>query len=203
MAQQKCSVKLGTSVFPPIQLLERNCRTSKRQKYFKQYSIRGIFMLAGNMVFHENKKSTWMIKVYSNWPNMKIYVQKKIWAEIMFILKFYSGNNEGNQTIEFLDAVINYLQDRTQPSMFQSNSTLYSCLNVKELLAQNRCNIWSLSCNNRIQTNSHLVCKQKLNNLAKLVWSACLWISGCGFESCCCHFKYVSQVGATTTCCLQ
>ena len=56
MAQQKCSVKLGTSVFPPIQLLERNCRTSKRQKYFKQYSIRGIFMLAGNMVFHENKK---------------------------------------------------------------------------------------------------------------------------------------------------
>ena len=54
MAQQKCSVKLGTSVFPPIQLLERNCRTSKRQKYFKQYSIRGIFMLAGNMVFHEN-----------------------------------------------------------------------------------------------------------------------------------------------------
>ena len=28
---------------------------------------------------------------------------------------------------------------------FQSESTLYSCLNVKELLARNRCKIWSLS----------------------------------------------------------
>ena len=31
---------------------------------------------------------------------------------------------------------------------FQSESTLYSCLNEKELLAQNSCKIWSLSdCN--------------------------------------------------------
>ena len=28
---------------------------------------------------------------------------------------------------------------------FQSESKLYSCLNVKKSLAQNRCNIWSLS----------------------------------------------------------
>ena len=28
---------------------------------------------------------------------------------------------------------------------FQSESTLYSCLNVKELLAQNRCDIWSFN----------------------------------------------------------
>ena len=31
---------------------------------------------------------------------------------------------------------------------FRSKSTLYSCLNAKELLARNRCEIWSLSdCN--------------------------------------------------------
>ena len=50
----------------------------------------------------------------------------------------------------------------------QSESTLYSCLSVKELLAWNRCNIWSLSDCNEIRTHSHLVCKQIFNYLAKL-----------------------------------
>ena len=58
---------------------------------------------------------------------------------------------------------------------FQSESTLYSCLNVKELLAQNRCDIWSLSDSNEIQTYYHLVCKQTLNHLVKLV----KWLSVC------------------------
>ena len=50
----------------------------------------------------------------------------------------------------------------------QSESTLYSCLNVKELLAWNRHDIWSLSDCNRVQTHNHLVHKQTLNHLAKL-----------------------------------
>ena len=41
--------------------------------------------------------------------------------------------------------------------LFQSESTLYSCLNVKELLAQNRCDIWSLGDSGNIQTHNHLV----------------------------------------------
>ena len=40
---------------------------------------------------------------------------------------------------------------------FQSESALYSCLNVKELLAQNRRNIWSLSNSNGIRIHNHLV----------------------------------------------
>ena len=40
--------------------------------------------------------------------------------------------------------------------MFQSKSTLYNCVNGKECLARNRCNIWSLSDSNGIQTHSHL-----------------------------------------------
>ena len=44
--------------------------------------------------------------------------------------------------------------------MFQSESTLYSCLNVKEPLAQNRHEIWSLSDCNGTQTHNHLVCKR-------------------------------------------
>ena len=50
---------------------------------------------------------------------------------------------------------------------FQSESTLYSCLNVKELLAQSWCEIWSLSDCNWTRTQNHLVHKPTLNHLAK------------------------------------
>ena len=61
---------------------------------------------------------------------------------------------------------------------FQSESTLYSCLNVKELLAQNRRKIWSLSDCNWTQTLNHLVCKRTLNHLAKQT-SLVKWLSVC------------------------
>ena len=58
---------------------------------------------------------------------------------------------------------------------FQSESTLYSCLNVKELLARNRREIWSLSDCNGIRTHNHLICKRTLNHLAKLAkWLSCV-----------------------------
>ena len=61
--------------------------------------------------------------------------------------------------------------------------TLYSCLNVKELLAWRRCEIWSLSDCNWTRTHNHLVRKRTLNHLAKLViflndW-AVLWVLIC------------------------
>ena len=83
---------------------------------------------------------------------------------------------------------------------FQSESTLYSCLNIKKLLAQNRRGISSLSDSNRIRTHNHLVHNETLNQLAKLdnnwavLWvlalNICLngWVFvskliGCGFVS--------------------
>ena len=58
---------------------------------------------------------------------------------------------------------------------FRSESTLYSCLNVKELLAQSRREIWSLSDCNWTRTHNHLVCKWTLNHLAKLTkWLSCV-----------------------------
>ena len=51
---------------------------------------------------------------------------------------------------------------------FQSESTLYSCLNVKELFAQNRREIWRLSDCNWDRTHNHLVHKQTLTHLPKL-----------------------------------
>ena len=53
---------------------------------------------------------------------------------------------------------------------FQSESTLYSCLNVEELLARNRCDIYNLSDCNGTWTHNHE-------------------LSGCGFESCCSHIN--------------
>ena len=50
----------------------------------------------------------------------------------------------------------------------QSESTLQSCLNVKELLAWNGCDISSLSDDNGTWTHNHWVCKWTLNHLAKL-----------------------------------
>ena len=59
---------------------------------------------------------------------------------------------------------------------FQSESTLYSCLNVKELLTRNRCDIWCLSDNNGIRT------KWALND-----WVFLYELSGCEFKSRCCN----------------
>ena len=51
---------------------------------------------------------------------------------------------------------------------FQSESTLYIWLNVKEFLAPNKGNIWSLSDCSGTRTHNDLVHKRTLNHLAKL-----------------------------------
>ena len=66
---------------------------------------------------------------------------------------------------------------------FQSKSTLYSCLNIKELLARSRRKIWSLSDCNWTRTQNHLVCKRTLNHLAK--WLSVLLRTDSGFEYSC------------------
>ena len=58
---------------------------------------------------------------------------------------------------------------------FQSESTPYSCLNIKELLARNRRDVWSLSDYNGTRTQNHLVRKRTFNHLAKLAkWLSCV-----------------------------
>ena len=70
---------------------------------------------------------------------------------------------------------------------FQSESTLYSCLNVKELLVWSRHVIWSLSDCNWTQNQNHLVHRRTLNHLAKLPngWVFIYELCGSGFESSC------------------
>ena len=78
---------------------------------------------------------------------------------------------------------------------FQSEFTLYTCLNVKELLARIRCETWSLNDCNWTRAHNHLVRKRTLNDLAN--WpSVCLgtkwlWVQVQSHSSCYC-FKSVS-----------
>ena len=52
---------------------------------------------------------------------------------------------------------------------FRSESTLYICRKVKELLARNRRDIWRLSDCNGTRTHNYLVPKRTLNHLAKVI----------------------------------
>ena len=66
-------------------------------------------------------------------------------------------------------------------------SILYSCLNVKELLARSRHKIWGLSDCNWTRTQKPLVGKRTLDHLPKWL-SVCVLVyklSGSGFESRC------------------
>ena len=59
--------------------------------------------------------------------------------------------------------------------VFQSDSTLYSCLNVKELLARRRREIWRWSYCNWSENSNHLLLKRTLNHVAKLAeWLSCV-----------------------------
>ena len=60
---------------------------------------------------------------------------------------------------------------------FQSESTLYICLDVKEHLARSRCEIWSLSDCNWTWSHSHLVHKLTLNHLAKWLMIECSFMN--------------------------
>ena len=77
---------------------------------------------------------------------------------------------------------------------FQSESTLYSFVNAKELFAKSRGKIWILSDSNLTRTHNHLVHKRTLNHLANIVWLN-RWVfiyelSGCGFKSSCCQLNF-------------
>ena len=90
----------------------------------------------------------------------KIEILKK-WKKCLQILSFYTCVPK--ITIIWCMTVCSY----HVMYVFQSESTHYSCLNVKELLAWSRRKIWSLSDCNWTQTHNHLACKQTLNHLAK------------------------------------
>ena len=88
--------------------------------------------------------------------------------------------------------------------VLERESSLYSCLNVKELLARSRGEIWSLSECNWTRTHNHLVHKETLNHLANWPndWAA-LWVLICTvyLTACSYHVMYVFQSESTLCSC--
>ena len=92
---------------------------------------------------------------------------------ILFSCKYFSSRSNNFsffQVFLVLTACSYHVTDA-----FQSESTLYSWLNVKELLAQSRGDIWSSSDCNMTRTHNHLVRKRTLNHWAN--WAK--WLSVC------------------------
>ena len=92
----------------------------------------------------------------------------------------------------------------------QSESRIYFCLNVYEILAWNMHHMWSSSDSNETQNRHKLARNRKLNHLAKLVkWLACVASTylyrafDCMFLSCdvriseCIHTLYLPQYQGT------
>ena len=66
--------------------------------------------------------------------------------------------------------------------VFQGETALCTCLNIKQLFARNRRDIWTLSDNCRIQIHNHLVRKRAVSPLVKLAngWVFVYKLSDCG-----------------------
>ena len=89
---------------------------------------------------------------------------------------------------------------------FQSESTLYSCLNVKELFARSRPEIWSLSDCSWTRTDNHLIHKRTLNHLAKLAKWLSYVVSSYLYGAltvCSYHVRHAFQSESTLYSCLN
>ena len=106
----------------------------------------------------QNRRNIWLLSGSNKIRTHKLLVCKRTLNRLVKLAKWLSC------------AVSNYLHGAFYVTLtFQSESILFSCLNANEFLAQNRRDIWNLSDSNEIRTHNHLVCKQALNKLAKLV----------------------------------
>ena len=119
---------------------------------------------------------------WRTWITYGLYSLLDIQDYFENILKKHGGKTV-NPSIRIY---INKIENRIIDCMFlschvriQSETTLYSCLNVREVLARNRYSIWSLSDCNRTRTHNDLVHKPRYE------------LSGCRFES---HWSHLNRI---------
>ena len=109
----------------------------------------------------------------------------KYWQTVSFIYPWVKFKRKSTKIIKLYVLMV----PRTS---FWVNS-LDGCLNVKELLARSRREIWSLNDCNWTWTHKHVVHKQALNHLLKLScvngWVFVYELSGCGCKSSSSHLK--------------
>ena len=138
-----------------------------------------------HLVNHETKlrdiyfgTHVWNLLIPQSSPFLKSF--RKLWSEIsypsfrIFFKSFWRQCyfhflQRVMLSLPWMTIIANYdcifLSCRVRAS---ERITLYSCLNVKELLARSRRKIWSLSDCNWTRTHNHFVRKRTVNHLAKL-----------------------------------
>ena len=126
------------------------CLSIEKLKYNKEFWITKLFF----------KENPWLCNSKKN------YLKKKrntwsVWYEIRTAISMQEGifKNSSDRryfTICFTFTIKNTVCSYHVTYAFQSESILYSCLNVKELPAQDRCEIWSLSDCNRTRMHNHI-----------------------------------------------
>ena len=92
-------------------------------------------------------------------------------------------------------------------SIFQSESTLYKCLNVNEIIGGSRHHVWRLSDCNETRSWNHLVCKGALNHSVKLAkwlsWVVSNYLYGTFVCICSYHVRYEFPNKSTLYKCLN
>ena len=104
-----------------------------------------------------------MLNLYDSFDCMFISYQVRIseWIHTLYLPEYQEAPCS-NGTVYLTSCSYHVIH------AFQSEFALYTCLNVKELLAPKWRDIWKLSDCNRNRTNNHLVRKGTLNHLGKL-----------------------------------
>ena len=92
-------------------------------------------------------------------PPKKVRKPKIFWAKFLLWR---------NQILVCISNICEKLYVLVMSRTYFRVNPLYSCLNVKELLARSRRKIWSLSDCSWTRTHNHLVYKRTLNHLAKM-----------------------------------
>ena len=131
----------------------------------------------------------WQIIIYI-WPLFNILIIGVLIVNCVLYLGFFFQKIAVFRAALDIDGTLSQLTVCSYHVMyaFESESTLHSCLNVKELLARSRREIWRLSDCNWTQTQNHLVLKRRLNHLAKLA-KLLILLMKLTFETNACPFK--------------
>ena len=103
------------------------------------------------------KRSSWYIFIYCS--DINLFLINYAWCKLSNTWLLLFENNFSSITMTVCSYHVTYA--------FQTESTLYICLDVKELLARNRPDVESLSGCNVTQTYNHLVRKRTLSHFAK------------------------------------
>ena len=91
------------------------------------------------------------LSIQSNYSYFNVLIIRRFQSKSAYPIRIWENTGQKKLQIQILSVCSYHVT-----YAFQSESTFYSCLNVKELLAQSRRKIWSLSDCNWTRTHNYL-----------------------------------------------